>query len=476
MTQTYQVLARKYRPQKFHDVVAQTAIVTTLKNAILHKRVAHAYLFCGTRGTGKTTLARLFAKALNCAHLTDEGEPCNACLSCKEIAAGHALDVLEIDGASHRGIEDIRQINETIGFSASKGHYKIYLIDEVHMLTKEAFNALLKTLEEPPAHVKFFFCTTEPHKLPSTILSRCQRFNLRRIPSEKLRDHLAHIGEQVGLAIDRGALELIAQRADGSLRDALSLLDQVIAFEKSEISAAVVSEILGLPPRDLFFSLDEAGEKGDLTAPFRIIEEVYSGGHNLSYFLEELTEHFRLLFLAKQGMTTSLPEQKLPLYQTNAKKYRTDQLIQVLEFALQAQQQLKFAPSEKVALEILLLRILNTHKQVSLESLVERLEGLEGRTQTMPSKQSLEPPKPEQKAPGQSSPLSASEVARPKSTREASKLPEGEGEKPQAQVKNSAPPKPTPQVAAPLSLQEQSRHDTVIRFAAKELNGVFKPK
>ena len=188
--ENYQVLARKYRPQKFSEVVGQDPIVTTLKNAIKNKRLAHAYLFCGSRGTGKTTLARVFAKALNCHQPLPDGEPCNQCTSCKEITSGSSLDVLEIDGASHRGIDDVRQINETVGYAASGGGYKIYIIDEVHMLTKEAFNALLKTLEEPPARVMFFFATTEPHKVLPTILSRCQRFNLNRISSEKIVEKL----------------------------------------------------------------------------------------------------------------------------------------------------------------------------------------------------------------------------------------------------------------------------------------------
>ena len=179
-SQTYQVIARKYRPQTFADVIGQTAIVTTLKNALKFHKLAHAYLFCGCRGTGKTTLARVFSKALNCQKLTENFEPCNQCQSCLEISQGRSLDVIEIDGASHRGIDDIRQINDTIGYAPSSGKYKIYIIDEVHMLTKEAFNALLKTLEEPPANVKFFFATTEPHKVLQTIMSRCQRFDLSR--------------------------------------------------------------------------------------------------------------------------------------------------------------------------------------------------------------------------------------------------------------------------------------------------------
>src|SRR3984957_4201366 len=226
----YQVLARKYRPQSFQEVLGQEAIITTLKNAIKNNRLAHAYLFCGSRGTGKTTLARIFAKALNCQRPTEDLEPCNVCESCKEITSGSSLDVLEIDGASHRGIDDVRQINDTVGYSCASGKYKIYIIDEVHMLTKEAFNALLKTLEEPPPKVKFFFATTEPHKIPATILSRCQRFNLRRISPSLIVQKLQRIAQDVKAEIDPEALHLIANMADGALRDAESLLDQVLSF------------------------------------------------------------------------------------------------------------------------------------------------------------------------------------------------------------------------------------------------------
>ncbi|NGX54231.1 MAG: DNA polymerase III subunit tau, partial [Chlamydiae bacterium] len=287
----YQVLARKYRPKFFRDVIGQEVIVTTLVNAIKMERTAHAYLFCGSRGTGKTTLARLFAKALNCSNLSSDHEPCNKCASCKEISASNAIDVLEIDGASHRGIEDMRQIIETIGYVPTLGKYKIYLIDEVHMLTKEAFNALLKTLEEPPEKVKFLFATTEPHKIPATILSRCQRFNLNRISSEKIEEKLVAIAKDLSITIAPEALSLIAKLSEGSLRDAESLFDQLLAFQESEITLDDASEALGMMPRKIFFALDEAGSKNDFSAAFKIADEVFSSGRNLAYFVEELILH-----------------------------------------------------------------------------------------------------------------------------------------------------------------------------------------
>ncbi len=450
----YKVLARKYRPQLFHDVIAQSVIVATLKNAIVKERTAHAYLFCGCRGTGKTTLARLFAKALNCKALSSETEPCNNCPSCRDIAAGHSIDVLEIDGASHRGIEDIRQINETIGFAPTSSRYKIYLIDEVHMLTKEAFNALLKTLEEPPPHVKFFFCTTEPHKIPPTILSRCQRFNLRRIPTDKMADKLLAITQDSGATAEREALETLAEMSEGSLRDALSLLDQILAFEQKKITTKTVAESLGLPSKDLLFSLTDEGAKNNLTAAFTIAEELFSSGKNLSFFLEELITHFRKLLLIKNGIKPTGQASKI--YEAKAPLYRLEQLIHILELITDTQSTLKNATSERTALEMLLLKILRTHAHVSLESLVERLISLEkGVTTTAPVAPS--PPPRQERA-------SITEDPTPKPEELPKLKPKPIEEKPKP-----APAKPLQAVP----VQEQSRFDTIVRFAAKELNATL---
>lgn len=428
----YQVLARKYRPQRFSDVLGQQAIISTLKNSIRMGRTAHAYLFCGSRGTGKTSVARLFAKALNCASLEAGEEPCNNCPSCKDIARGHALDVLEIDGASHRGIEDIRQINETIGFAPSAGHYKIYLIDEVHMLTKEAFNALLKTLEEPPAHAKFFFATTEVHKIPATILSRCQRFNLGRISFEAIQQKLASIATDLSLSVEPEALASIAELSEGSLRDAEGLFDQVIAFQEGVITAETVRELLGLPSRDTFFALDEAGKEKNLSAAFTITGDLFATGKNISYFLEELLTHFRTLFLLKNGMGKE--GSNLQRYQRSASFYRPEQVLQILELIFDAQQTIKSAPSEKIALEMLLLKILRTHQHISLESLVQRLAQLETHVSSSP---------PQEIAP----------------------------------VKKEIPSSEKPALKVVSSVEttgQQCRFDTLVRFAAKELNGSFK--
>ncbi|MEZ5314996.1 MAG: DNA polymerase III subunit gamma/tau [Chlamydiales bacterium] len=437
----YQVLARKYRPQSFSQVVGQEAIVITLINAIRMQRIAHAYLFSGSRGTGKTTLARLFAKALNCSKLSTDGEPCNTCFSCKEIAKGQAIDVLEIDGASHRGIEDIRQINETIGFVPINLKYKIYLVDEVHMLTKEAFNALLKTLEEPPAHVKFFFATTEPHKIPMTVLSRCQRFNLRRIPIRKIQQKLEEIARDLILTVEEEALAIIAELSEGSMRDAESLFDQVIAYQNSSITESIVMNILGIPSRQTFFSLDEAGYSGDLTAAFRITEAIFDSGKNVNFFLEELIGHFRTLFLLKNKVPFQGNNQKK--YQISVKFYRNDQLLEILELLTDAMQTLKFSICEKTTIEMLLLRILRTHKKISIDQLIERLITLESKI-TDHQKNTDTLPKPLQSTNQNTPSIQQSSIK----TQQASSELE--------------------------SVKKQSRYDTLMRFAAKELNGAFK--
>src|SRR3990167_7356452 len=278
MPEKYQVLARRYRPQKFSDVVGQEAILQTLRNAILKNTIAHAYLFSGSRGIGKTTLARLFAKALNCNQIRDQIEPCNSCPSCLDILSGRALDVIEIDGASNRGIDDIRQINETIGFVPTHGKYKIILIDEVHMLTKEAFNALLKTLEEPPENAKFFFATTEPHKVLPTILSRCQRFDLSRLSIALIIKKLDSIAKDMQRDCEEEALQLIAQASDGSLRDAESLFDQILCFSNEIIRANDVRKVLGLSPQDLFFELDSAFSQSKFEFAFELVDQLYQSG------------------------------------------------------------------------------------------------------------------------------------------------------------------------------------------------------
>ncbi len=390
----YQVIARKYRPQTFSDVVGQEAIVTTLKNALHYNRLAHAYLFCGCRGTGKTTLARVFAKALNCSNLTQDFEPCNTCPSCIDIIAGRSLDVLEIDGASNRGIDDIRQLNETIGYAPSSGKYKIYIIDEVHMLTKEAFNALLKTLEEPPANVKFFFATTEPHKVLPTIISRCQRFDLNRIPFAALKKKLAWIAQDLNVPCDDEVFSLVANLAEGSLRDAESVFDQIICYAEHPITAAKVSATLGIMPRSVFFLLDQAFDEQNLSYAFELANDIFSSGKDLSYFIDNLIEHYRCTLKLKLGAPVDFPTSRLKeQYTASLPLYTEEQCHYILDFLIQWQQQIGKTPFKRVSLEMILLHILRSKHRLSLPALVKRLHELE---QNPPSAPSPQMPKPAQ--------------------------------------------------------------------------------
>lgn len=382
----YQVIARKYRPQRFSDVVGQLPLVTTLTNAIKYNRLAQAYLFCGTRGTGKTSVARIFAKALNCQNLGSDFEPCNKCSSCKEITNGNSLDVLEIDGASHRGIDDIRQINETVGFTPTSGKFKIYLIDEVHMLTKEAFNALLKTLEEPPSNVKFFFATTEPHKVPATILSRCQRFQLKRITVDEISEKLRWIAKNLNRAVDDAAIYLIAKLAEGSLRDAESLYDQVLSYHEGKIDADTAANMLGFAPSKLFFSLDEAVKKGHLAYAFELTNQLFIEGKDLYYFVDMLIEHFRNILTSQldpKGISGAHIDRNL--YMESAQIYTQDETLNLLEYLLNARQDMKNALSPQIALESILLHIIHSKKRLSIESLVDKLLLIEKNIRALPT-------------------------------------------------------------------------------------------
>lgn len=377
----YQVIARKFRPQSFKEVMGQEAIVTTLKNAIQFNRLAQAYLFCGSRGTGKTTLARIFAKALNCQQPASDFEPCNNCSSCREITSGSSLDVLEIDGASHRGIEDIRQINETVGYAAACGGYKIYIIDEVHMLTKEAFNALLKTLEEPPPKVKFFFATTEPHKVLPTILSRCQRFNLNRISLSHIAAKLRLVAAQLGVEVDDEALQLIGQRAEGGLRDAESLFDQILAFSTEKITVECVQSILGIMPREAYFELDRAGKEGAFGKAFEIAHRLFAEGKDLAYFIEGLIDHFRNILLmqlsGKESSLLNLSAKEKKLYEEASRFYSQEQCLDLIDYLLESAQAIRFAHSGKMALEAILLHVMRSHYRLPIEVVVRRLSELE---------------------------------------------------------------------------------------------------
>jgi DNA polymerase-3 subunit gamma/tau len=373
----YQVLARRYRPQTFRDVLGQEAAVTTLKNALRFDKIAHAYLFCGSRGVGKTTLARLFAKALNCQNRSADFEPCGACPSCAEIASGQSLDVIEIDGASNRGIDDIRQINETVGYAPSAGRYKIYIVDEVHMLTKEAFNALLKTLEEPPEKAKFFFATTEPHKVLPTILSRCQRFDLNRVQISQIISKLETIAKDLGRTAEPEALRLIATFADGSLRDAESLFDQILCFAEGAVTSEAIRAALGLVSNERFFALDEAFSRAHVTYAFELVESLFTAGKDLIHFFEQLIEHVRLLSLARTLGEKALPPDLAGRYLQSASLYAPAQCLYLLEYLLRAESQLQKSSCQRVSLEAILLHYIQSKNRVPIEVIVRRLSELE---------------------------------------------------------------------------------------------------
>lgn len=478
----YQVIARRFRPQRFRDVLGQEAIVTTLKNAIKNTRLAHAYLFCGSRGTGKTTLARIFAKAINCQNPTADFEPCNECASCKEITSGSSLDVLEIDGASHRGIDDIRQINETVGYAAASGKYKIYIIDEVHMLTKEAFNALLKTLEEPPAKVKFFFATTEAHKVPTTILSRCQRFNLNRIPIQEIVNKLKKIAKDLNIPIEEEALRIIAERAEGGLRDAESLLDQICTFQEGTITAPSVASILGLVTRDTFFTLDRAGKEGNYGMAFEIADSVFAQGKDVIQFLENLTEHFRnILMLKLSGKQSflSIPETDIEKYEASAVIYSQEQCLHILDLLIEAQNQQKFLLSGKIALESILLRILRTHQRIPVEILVRRLAELEKGLGPQPETKGIQTtPKTYEEPPHMpvKENIIKSEI-KPTNNKTAIVTEDPKPSKADLGIKETMVPKPQPQTPVlKLTPQQQSKFDTLLQFATVELEGTIQRK
>jgi DNA polymerase-3 subunit gamma/tau len=377
---SYLVIAKRFRPKKFKEVFGQSHTVTTLKNAIALKRVAHAYLFTGCRGSGKTTLARIFAKAINCHNLLPDYEPCNSCPSCVDIMSLRSLDILEIDGASNRGIDDIRQINDSIKYASTHGGFKIIIIDEVHMLTKEAFNALLKTLEEPPEKVKFFFATTEPHKVPATIISRCQRFDLSRISSQEIIQKLQNVVKELGIEIEMDALLLIAKISEGSLRDAESLLDQAICFQDGTITRESIASMMGLLPLEIFEKIDSAYETSNPNAFFEIAHEIYHRGIDLTYLFEMLLDHYRNLMIElyqiPQDKNTFSSEEKL-LYQKGKKIYTKEIVLRIINYLTKMLSDYQKIPFRKIDIEMAFLFIMKQKTYVSYEEVVLQMEQIE---------------------------------------------------------------------------------------------------
>ena len=357
---SYTALYRKFRPDNFADVKGQDHIVTTLTNQIKHNRIGHAYLFCGTRGTGKTTVAKILAKAVNCEHPVN-GSPCNECAMCKAIQAGTAMNVIEIDAASNNGVDNIREIREEVSYRPTEGKYKVYIIDEVHMLTVGAFNALLKTLEEPPAHVIFILATTEPHKIPATILSRCQRFDFKKIPISQISNHLLKIAELESINIDASALDEIARISDGGMRDAFSLFEQTIAYEENNITLDVIHEINGTVPQVQLYNLYNNLIENNIENIFSIIDNYDTSGKNLVKILDEFILFLRNILLSKEApLYLKSKIDDISLYDDIKEKISETKLFEYINKLNVGLNELKNSGNPRLSMELLFIDIITS--------------------------------------------------------------------------------------------------------------------
>ncbi|MDR3665424.1 MAG: DNA polymerase III subunit gamma/tau [Ignavibacteriaceae bacterium] len=369
------VTARKWRPQVFKDVVGQEHITSTLKNAIKNNRIAHSYIFTGPRGVGKTTTARILAKALNCLNPVDS-EPCNKCELCLSIQNGQSMDIIEIDGASNRGIDEIRTLRESVKYSPSRGKYKIYIIDEVHMLTKESFNAFLKTLEEPPSHTVFIFATTDIQKVPLTIISRCQRFDFRRIQLNTIKTLLMEIARSEKIEIEDKTLTIIAKKADGALRDAESFFDQIVSYCGNKIDQETVSKMLNLIDDEIYFNISDAILKKDFNEVFRVSGVLFDNGYDFGDFINGLIEHFRNILTVILTKKTDLVE-CAEVYKTHfmeyVGKYSEGDLLRILNFLNKTQQEMRFTQNHRIKVEISLSHLIGFERSVTISDLLERI-------------------------------------------------------------------------------------------------------
>ncbi|MFO1021916.1 MAG: DNA polymerase III subunit gamma/tau [Planctomycetales bacterium] len=372
----YTVMARRFRPQGFAEVVGQEHVAQALKNAILGNRVAHAYLFTGARGVGKTSMARIFAKSLNCPNAVN-GDPCNQCDMCQAIAAGSDVDVQEIDGASNRGIDDIRQLRANVNVRSMRSQYKVYIVDEVHMLTKEAFNALLKTLEEPPPSVKFVFCTTEPNKLPDTILSRCQRFDFGTIETNSIIGRLQQIADAEGRTVEPAALQLVARRAAGSMRDSQSLFDQVLAFGSEVVTPADVHHLLGTAPDERLLDLFDAILERDKPRALELFHGALKEGVQLGEFSDQILAYLRDLMVLAGGATelplSSVADEYRPKLLKQAQNWGLRTAVNALQIFAEAKGKLQKITYGQVLIELALVRLTLLADLETLEAILQKL-------------------------------------------------------------------------------------------------------
>jgi len=377
----YTALYRKFRPDVFEDVKGQEHIVATLRNQIKANRIGHAYLFCGTRGTGKTTLAKIFAKSVNC-EMPKDGSPCNECTSCKNIASGASMNVIEIDAASNNGVENIREIRDEVAYSPTEGKYKVYIIDEVHMLSVGAFNALLKTLEEPPSYVIFILATTEAHKIPITILSRCQRYDLRRITIDIIADRLFNLMEQEKIEVEERAIYYIAKKADGALRDALSLLDQCIAFYLEEkLTYDKVLDILGGVEADIFSKILREIINQDIVAAIHELETLVMQGRELGQFVTDFIWYMRNLLLIKSSdnieEVLDVSTEALKQMQEETKLIKSETLMRYIRIFSELSNQIRYASQKRVLIEIALIKLCKPAMETNMDSILDRIRVME---------------------------------------------------------------------------------------------------
>ncbi|SHK17184.1 DNA polymerase III subunit gamma/tau [Tepidibacter formicigenes] len=376
----HKALYRVYRPLNFKDVIGQEHVTKTLKNQIENNNIAHAYLFSGTRGTGKTSTAKIFARAVNCLNPKDK-EPCNECEVCKGILTDNIMDVIEIDAASNNGVDDIRELRENVKYPPTKGRYKVYIIDEVHMLSQGAFNALLKTLEEPPSYIIFILATTEPHKIPATILSRCQKFDFKRVQVDDIITRMKNICSDINIEVDEKALNLIARNSGGALRDALSILDQCISYSESKVEYEDVVSLLGTVNIDFLFKMSDYIINEDTKSGLELLNELVIWGKDIKHFLDDLVDHFRNLMICKVSSELNeiinLPIETIDILRKQSNKIELNNIIRIINILSDTQSNIKYSSNPRILAEITIIKLSQPILDGSSESILKRINKIE---------------------------------------------------------------------------------------------------